>query len=51
VGREAGDIHNVLVYVLLGFIILHVTAALYHYFVKHDEVVARMLLSARDAPE
>ncbi len=42
-GHEAGDIHNVLVYVLLGFIVLHVAAALYHYFVKRDQVVARML--------
>ncbi|HWF65121.1 MAG TPA: cytochrome b [Rhizomicrobium sp.] len=42
-GHEAGDIHDILVYVLLGFIVLHVTAALYHYFVKHDAVVARML--------
>jgi len=42
-GHEAGDIHNILLYVLLGFIVLHVAAALYHYFVKQDEVVARML--------
>lgn len=42
-GHECGDIHNILVYVLLGFIVLHVTAALYHFFVKHDRVVARML--------
>ena len=42
-GHECGDIHNILVYVLLGFIVLHVTGALYHYFVKHDRVVARML--------
>jgi cytochrome b561 len=42
-GHEAGDIHNILVYVLLGFIVLHVAAALYHYFVKRDQVVARML--------
>jgi cytochrome b561 len=42
-GHEAGDIHNILVYVLLGFIILHVGAALYHYFIKRDDVVQRML--------
>jgi len=42
-GHECGDIHNILVYVLLGFIILHVAAALYHHFVKHDQVVGRML--------
>lgn len=42
-GHECGDIHNVLVYVLLGFIILHVAGALYHRFIKCDQVVDRML--------
>lgn len=41
--HEAGDIHNVLVYVLLGFIALHVAAALYHYFIRRDRVMQRML--------
>lgn len=45
-GHEAGDIHNVVVYVLLGFIVLHVAAALNHYFVKRDRVVARMLFKS-----
>jgi cytochrome b561 len=44
-GHEAGDIHDVLVYVLLGFIVLHVSGAFYHYYVKRDRVVARMLFS------
>ena len=43
--HEAGDIHNILVYVLLGFIILHVLGALYHYFIKRDQVVQRMLIA------
>ena len=47
--HEAGDIHNILVYVLLGFIALHVLGALYHYFVKRDRVVQRMLM-ANDLP-
>jgi cytochrome b561 len=42
-GHECGDIHNVLVYVLLGFIILHVAGALYHRFIKRDDVMQRML--------
>ena len=46
-GHEAGDIHNIVVYVLLGFIVLHVTAALYHYFVRRDQVMQRMLIDAR----
>jgi cytochrome b561 len=46
-GHECGDIHNILVYVLLGFILVHVAAALYHYFVKHDQVVGRMLFAKR----
>jgi cytochrome b561 len=44
--HKAGDIHDVVVYVLLGFIVLHVAAALYHYFIKRDQVVARMLPSS-----
>ena len=44
-GHECGDIHNVLVYVLLGFIVLHVAGAAYHHFIKRDQVVGRMLFS------
>ena len=44
-GHECGNIHNVLVYVLLGFILLHVAAAAWHYFFKRDQVVGRMLFS------
>jgi cytochrome b561 len=39
----AGDIHIVLVYVLLAVLALHVAAALYHYLVRHDGVLQRML--------
>ncbi len=42
-GHEAGDIHNILVYVLLGFIVLHVLAALYHYLIRRDQVLQRIL--------
>jgi cytochrome b561 len=41
--HEAGDIHNILVYVLLAFILLHVAGALFHYFVRRDQVLQRML--------
>ncbi len=44
-GHECGDIHNILVYVLLGVIAVHVAGALYHYFVKRDRVAARMFFS------
>lgn len=47
-GHEAGDIHDTLVYVLLAVIVLHVAGALYHYFVKKDQVVARMLFAGGD---
>ncbi|MEO8894874.1 MAG: cytochrome b [Rhizomicrobium sp.] len=42
-GHEAGDIHSILVYVLLGFIALHVAGALYHYFILRDRVLQRMM--------
>ena len=41
--HAAGDIHAVLVNVLLAAIALHVAAALYHYFVRRDQVLQRML--------
>jgi cytochrome b561 len=41
--HQAGGIHNILVYVLLGFIALHVAGALYHYFIRRDRVLQRML--------
>jgi cytochrome b561 len=41
--HDAGDVHVVLVYVLLGLIALHVAAALYHHVVQRDRVLARML--------
>ena len=43
IGFLAGDVHVVLSYVLLGLIGLHVAAGLYHYFVRHDGVLQRML--------
>ena len=48
--HEAGDIHDILVYVLLGFIVLHVLGALYHYFIKRDRVVQRMLMANDPSP-
>jgi len=47
-GHQCGDIHNLLVYVLLGFILLHVAGALYHRYIKRDALLARMLLSTGD---
>ena len=39
-----GDVHGLLAnYVMLGLVGLHVSAALYHYFVRHDGVLQRML--------
>ena len=39
-----GDVHGLLAnYVMLGLVGLHVAAALYHYFVRHDGVLQRML--------
>lgn len=39
-----GDVHGLLAnYAMLGLVGLHVLAALYHYFVRHDGVLQRML--------
>jgi cytochrome b561 len=45
-GHAAGDIHDWLLYVLLAVIVIHVAGALYHYYVKRDQVVGRMLFTA-----
>jgi cytochrome b561 len=41
--HTAGDVHTFLVWVLLGLVILHVVAALYHHFMLHDKVMRRIL--------
>ena len=39
-----GDVHGLLAnYAMLALVALHVLAALYHYFVRHDGVLQRML--------
>ena len=43
IGFIAGDIHVALSWLLLGLIGLHAAAALYHYFVRRDRVLQRML--------
>ena len=39
----AGDIHALMMWVLLALIALHAAAALYHHFFRHDGVLQRML--------
>lgn len=39
-----GDVHGLLAnYVMLALVALHVAAALYHHFVRHDGVLRRMM--------
>jgi cytochrome b561 len=39
----AGDVHSLLLWVLLALIGLHAAAALYHHFFRHDYILQRML--------
>ena len=39
---KAGDVHAVLMWFLLGLIALHAAVALYHHFVRKDELLRRM---------
>jgi cytochrome b561 len=39
--------HMVLAYVLAAVVLIHIVAALRHHFVKHNEVLRRMIWSAR----
>jgi cytochrome b561 len=43
----AGDVHKFAMWTLLALIGLHVAAAFYHGFVRHDRVLARMLFGTR----
>lgn len=43
-GLLAGDIHGYTMWALLGLIGLHAAGALYHHFVRHDNVLRRMLV-------
>ena len=40
---EAGDVHTWTMWALLALVALHALAALYHYFVRRDGVLQRML--------
>ena len=45
--RWTGDVHSLLAnYLLLSLVGLHVAAALYHYFIRRDRVLQRMLPGA-----
>jgi cytochrome b561 len=46
IGMVAGDVHTFLAWTLLVLIGLHVAAALYHYFLRSDRVLQRMLPGA-----
>jgi len=39
----AGDMHSLIMWILLALIALHASAALYHYMFRHDRVLQRML--------
>ena len=43
IGRTAGAVHVFLAWTLLALIGLHIAAALYHYFIRRDQVLERML--------
>lgn len=48
IGFRLGDVHaDVIYWILLGLITMHVGAALYHRFVKRDSVLSRMLPERR----
>ncbi len=45
--RWTGDVHSLLAnYLLLALVALHVAAGLYHYFIRRDRVLQRMLPGA-----
>jgi cytochrome b561 len=49
IGHAIGDIHESVVWLLLGVIAIHVLAALMHAFVYRDQVMQRMLFGSERA--
>jgi cytochrome b561 len=51
-GQEdiAGDIHEILAWLLIGLTVLHAAAALKHHFIDHDTTLRRMLVPADVRP-
>jgi cytochrome b561 len=47
-GFLAGDIHGYAMWVLLALIGVHVGAALHHHFIRHDNVLRRMLVNGSE---
>jgi cytochrome b561 len=47
-GSLAGDVHGYAMWTLLGLVGLHACAALFHHFVRHDDVLRRMLPTVAD---
>ena len=48
IGMQAGDVHAFLAWTLLALVGVHAAAALYHYFVRRDSVLQRMLPGTAD---
>jgi cytochrome b561 len=46
-GRAMGDVHQIVAFVLLGAVGLHVLGALYHQFILKDALLRRMLPGRR----
>lgn len=42
-GHQAGDVHGLVMWTLLGLIALHAGAALFHHLVRRDDTLRRML--------
>src|SRR5215472_8739560 len=45
-----GTTHAIFAYTALGLLLLHVSAALWHHFVRHDTILKRMLPGTRVSP-
>jgi cytochrome b561 len=41
------NIHGYAMWVLLALVVVHAGAALYHHFIRHDNVLRRMLFNGR----
>jgi cytochrome b561 len=46
-GEELFELHETLVFITLALVAIHVAAALFHYFIRRDGVLSRMIPALR----
>ena len=49
--QDFGEIHEILAWSAIVLVVLHVAAALYHQFLRHDDILKRMMPGTKVADQ